>query len=305
MRRFIWLAALIFVGCSTGEQPSEPITISFNPPDSTYFVVELAMIRETHEGDQFNKDSTWTRTGHHLVARESGFELRGVTDSITMFHNGNQMTDPLVRLFSRADITYAIDSVGRVFDVLGYEKVFESLDTLVGPDTAAAVRQMVNPESLKGQEISTWNQKFASYVGRSLRVGEPEIDSTIINLPIEGQVTLYILTEVVDVVSLNSKPGIHLRVSTATDPAELARLSERDLDEIVKLFNLTDDMVTRASQRQAGSWSVRDWVIESETMLSHTETLNQEIFFSELAQSGVPVRNQMSETNIKRYTYPE
>ncbi|MCD6249231.1 MAG: hypothetical protein J7J98_02710 [candidate division Zixibacteria bacterium] len=305
MRCFIWLAALAFVGCSTGEKPSESITISFNPPDSTYFVVELAMTRETHEGDQVNKDSTWTQTGHNQVAREGGFELRGVTDSITMFHNNTQMIDPLVQLFSRADITYVIDSVGKVVDVIGYEKVFEALDTLVGPDTAAAVRKMVSAESLRGQEIATWNQKFALYVGRSLSVGEPEIDSTIINLPIEGQVTLYMLTEVVSVESLNSKQGIHLRVSTATDPAELARLSGHDLDEIVKLFNMADDIVTRVSQRQAGSWSVRDWVIENETMLSHSETLNQEIFFYELGQSGIPVRNQMTETNVKSYTYPE
>ena len=305
MRRIIWLAALVMVGCSTGEQASESITITFGPPDSTHFVVDLAMIRETQQGDQINKDSTWTRTGHNLVARDNRFELTGVTDSITMYHNDSPMTDKLVNLFSQADITYVIDSAGEAVDVIGYESVFEALDTLVGPDTAAAVRQMINPQVLREQEIMTWNRKFAPYAGQTFRVGVPETDSTIISLAVEGQVTMYQLTEVIETVTLNSKPGIHLRISSATNPAELARLSERDLDEIVTLFNLTEDLVTRASQRKAGSWSVRDWVIENETMLSHSENLSQEIYFYELAQSGMQVRNQMTEAHVKTYTYPE
>ncbi len=303
MRCIVLMAALLIVGCSTGEQASEPITITFGPGDSTNFVVRLAMTREMNQAGVYSKDSTWTRTEHDLVARGNGYELTGMTDSIVMFHNDSAMTDPLVHLFSRANITYVIDSSGEAIDVVGYEEVFRALDTLVGPDTAAAVRQMVSPEVLRGQEISTWNQKFMPYVGLTLTVGVPQIDSTVINLPIEGQVTMYELVELVGVEDLGSKPGVHLRISNATDPSELARISEHALDEIVELFSLTEEMVTRLSQREAGSFSLRDWFIESETMLSHKETLRQEIFFSELAQSGVPVRNNMSETHTKTYAY--
>ena len=305
MRRIIWLAALIFIGCSSGEPPSELITLTFKPPASSSFVVELAMLRETTRGDQYNKDSTWTRTAHTQVATGDGYELGGMTDSITMFHNGAQMTDPIVQLFSRADITYLIDTSGQAVDVRGYEEVFASLDTLVGPDTVAAVLQMINPQKLKAQEVNTWNSKFAAYAGRGLKLGEPETDTTLLNLPIEGQVVSYAVTEIIDTVRLNSNKCARLRVAVASDPAELARLTERSLDEIVELFGLTEAIVTRASQRQAASSSVRDWVLEIETMLTHSETSRQEIFFHELSQTGMPVRNQMVESQVKTFTYPE
>jgi hypothetical protein len=48
---------------------------------------------------------------------------------------------------------------------------------------------------------------------------------------------------------------------------------------------------------------VRDWVVEFETMLSHSESTRQEIYYYNLGQSGLPVRNQLTETQIKSFTY--
>ena len=296
---------MLLIGCESGQSPATPYTFSFTPPDSVTFVVELGMQRTTAQGEQQMIDSTWTLTRHLQRAIENGYEMTGVTDSISMFRNGQVVTDPIVHLFASAEITYLIDSTGLAYEVRGYDEVFAGLDDLVGADTANMIRQMVSPQALTAQELQTWNQKFGGFAGRQLTLGQPEIDSTFPMLPIEGKVASYGITELVDTVRINSRLCGKIKVASSTDPAQLAELTGKPLDEIVGLFGLTDELVAQASQRQAGSSSIRDWVLEFETMLSHSEASRQEIFYYELSQSGLPVRNQMIETQGKQFTYPE
>jgi len=305
MRRLILLIAVVLTGCESGESPSEIFEFTFQPPDSVMFVVELGMKRTTSQGDQQMLDSTWTRTRHYQVAAEGGYELTGITDSIVVFRDGIPVIDPIVNLFMAANITYLIDTAGRAVGVQGYDEVFAGLDSLVGPDTAAAIRQMVSPQTLQDQEVQTWNTKFAGFVGRQLRLGEPSVDTSYPVLPVEGELASYTITELTDTVRINSHLCARLRITSCTDPSELAHLAEKSLEDVIELFGLTDDVVSRVGQRQAGSSSLREWVLEFETMLSHSESSQQEVFYYELSQSGLPVRNQMSEVQGKTYTYAE
>ena len=303
MKRLVCLACLTLAACSSNN-PDQPYKFTYHPPDSVTFVVELAMTQLYAQGEQQNLDSTWTRTTHCQKAVPGGYELSGKTDSVVVFRNGAPMNDPIVGLFAGGDIVMQIDTAGVATGVRGFEELMARLDTLVGPDTAAMVRQVVSVDALKQQETSTWNGKFAPFVGREMKMGQAYCDTTFPELPVEGRMNSYRISQIVDTVTMDNHLCGRLRVTTSTDPAELAKLSGKSEADIEKLFALTPDAATKAGQRQAGYSSTRDWVVEFATMLSHEESSRQEYFFFDLSNAGTPVKNRMAETQSKRFTYP-
>ena len=304
MKRMICLAMLLLAGCSSNKTPGQPLKFTYHPPDSVSFVVELAMAQASAQGDQQNIDSTWTRTQHKQVAVPGGYELSGVTDSVLVFRNGQVVNDPIINLFARGNIVYNIDTAGVVKEVRGYQELLDRLDQMVGADTAAAIRQMITAEALQQQETATWNTKFAPFVGREMAVGKVYCDTTYPNLPVEGRLTSYGITEILDTVRVGSKLCGRLLVTSSTNPAELARITNRTEADINKMFGLTSDVLTQAAGRQAGLTSKREWLLEFETMLSHSEDSRQEAFYYELSPSGLPVKYTIAETQSKRYIYP-
>jgi hypothetical protein len=297
------LALLILTGCSSEKTP-RTFKFTFHPPDSVSFVVELAMARKTTQGDQTSTDSTWTLTFHSQTAEANGYSLNGRTDSVVLFHDGQPINDPVIRLFAGGDVTLVVDSTGMATDVLGYDELMSHLDEMVGPDTAAAVRAIVTPEKLRAQELSTWNMKFASFIDREMELGKAYPDTAYPMFPVEGRLASYGVTELVDTVTIGGRLCGKLRVVSSTDPAELARLSDRSESEISLLFGLTDNTVAQAAQRQAGHMSLREWVLEFETMLSHSESSREEVHFAELSGSGLPTRSALAETKTKKFSYP-
>ncbi len=296
------LACLVLAACS--KAPDQPYKFTYHPPDSVNFVVELAMTQLYSQGDQQNLDSTWTLTRHCQKAVPGGYELSGMTDSVAVFRNGTPMNDPIVGLFAGGNIVMQIDTAGKATGVKGFEELMARLDTLVGPDTAAMVRQVVSVDALQQQETTTWNGKFTPFVGREMKLGQVYCDTTFPELPVEGKMNAYRISEITDTVTIGDRLCGRVKVTTSTDPAELARLSGKTEADVEKLFALTRDAFTQASQRQAGYSSARNWVLEFETMLSHEESSNQEYFFFDLSNSGMPVKNRMAETQSKRFVYP-
>jgi hypothetical protein len=303
IRRLFCLTLLVLAGCSSEKTP-RAFKFTFHPPDSVSFVVELAMARQTTQGDQISTDSTWTLTYHSQTAEDEGYSLRGRTDSVVLFHDGQSINDPVIRLFAGGDITLVVDSMGLATDVLGYDELMSHLDALVGPDTAAAVRQLVTPEKLRQQELGTWNTKFASFIDREMELGKAYPDTAFPMFPVEGRLASYGITELIDTVTIDGRLCGKLRVVSSTDPAELARLSGRSENEINLLFGLTEDVVAQAAQRQAGHMSLREWILEFETMLSHSESSREEVHFAELSGSGLPTRSSLAERKAKIFSYP-
>ena len=302
-RRLLCLLLLGLCGCSS-EKPPSSFKFTFNPPDSTSFVVELAMARKTTQGDQTMTDSTWTLTYHSQKVDPVGYLLKGRTDSVVLYHDGQPVDDPVIRLFAGGDITLVIDSSGMARDVRGYDELMNRLDVLVGPDTAAAIREMVSSEGLKQEEVNTWNSKFASFINREMILWQAYPDTTYPIFPVEGRLASFSIAELVDTLTVNGHLCGKLRVVSSTSPAELAKLADRTDKEISRLFGLTDETLAQAAQRQAGHWSKREWVLEFETMLSHTEDSHEEVFFSELTSSGLPVKSGLAEIKSKKFSYP-
>lgn len=306
MKRIICLACLTLVmtACSSSN-PDQAYKFTFKPPDSVSFVVELSMIQASGQGDQRNLDSTWTRTAHIQRSIAGGYELAGKTDSVLVFHNGVIVNQPLVRLFAGGDITMQLDTAGAAIGVRGFEELLGQLDTLVGPDTAAMIRQMVSIDELRNQETTVWNDKFTPFVGREMKLGTAYCDTIFQNLPVEGRLASYRITQMVDTVRIGDNLCGRLLVTSSTDPAELAKLSGKSEADVQKLFGLTPEAFTQAGKRQAGYSSTREWVLEFATMLSHTETSHEQAFYFDLSQSGMPVRSEMSQSHDKRFVYSD
>jgi hypothetical protein len=304
VKKIVCLACLALAACSSNN-PDRLYKFTYNPPDSVTFMVELSMTQISGQGDQVNTDSTWTRTRHLQKSVPGGFELSGKTDSVAVYHNGVVMNDPIVGLFAGGDITLTIDTSGTATGVRGFEELLGRLDAMVGPDTAAMIRQVVSVEALQEQETTTWNGKFTPFVGREMKLGTAYCDTTFPVLPVEGKLASYRICQIVDTVTLDSHLCGKLSVTASTDPAELARLSGKSEADVEKLFGLTREAFTQAGQRQAGYSSTREWVVEFETMLSHTESSHQEAYYFDLSNSGMPAKNRMVESQSKRFSYSD
>jgi hypothetical protein len=296
----LWLG---LIGCDTGPSGGDRFRFTYNPPDSVTFVVELSMRRDAAQEDAVVSDSTWSLTTHTQVARDYGYDLIGITDTVVILRDHQPIADPVVHMFATRQVTYAIDSTGRAFDVRGYDDIFANLDSILGPDSAALVKQKINPASLRSVELETWNVKFQPFVGLELGLREPMLDTLFPVLPVEGRLPQYQITEIADTVRYGDRLCGVLRVASSTNPAELAELTERTLTAVSGLFGLDPEMIKRIPLRQAGSMSLRRWVVEFETMLTHAEASRQEIFYHELAASGQSVRRTLTEIQEKTFTY--
>lgn len=296
------LALSALYGCGGGGS-SATYQFTFNPDDSVSFTVDFTKSRITKMGDQSMSDSSWSRTSQNIVADGDGYRSVRVTDSMVQFRDGARIEDRILDLFARTPITYVLDSLGEARDVVGYEELFGRLDSILGSDTAAMLRQVINPDVLKAQEIATWNERFVPFTGTTMKIGEPSIDTSYINLPVEGPVVQYQLLELVDTVRVDGQLCGKVNIVSGTNPTELAEMTGRTPEEMAKLLSITEEQVEIAANRQASTGSIRSWVVEFETLLSHSEESKFAVFYNELTESGTMVRSEITETQRKDYSY--
>jgi hypothetical protein len=297
-------AVSALIGCGGGDTTGGTYRFTFQPPDSVTFGVDFSKLRVTSQGDNSMTDSSWTHTEQQITIDSGQYFSKRVTDVMVQYHDGELFEDPILEIFARQPVTYVIDTTGEVRDVRGYEELFARLDSILGPDTAAMLRQMVTPEVLKTQEIDTWNERFVPFVGAEMAVGKVQVDTSYANLPIEGRLEQFHLTELLDTVRIDDRLCGKISIVSGTDPAALAEMSGRSVEEIAGLLALSDEQLATATNRQAATGSQRLWVLEFETMLSRSEDSHFSVHYFELSDTGVMVRSEIVETQSKVFTYP-
>jgi len=304
MKRFLSVAVLLLAGCGDAPERATALRLTFDPPDSLTYRAEVVSVRmRIFEGDT-TVDSSWSATTHTLTADGGGCLIRSHTDSVRVSRDGQPVSDRFVTLFSQGEFVHVIDSSGRAVDVRGYDELFQQLDSLLGPDTAAAVRQNVSPAALREKELRDWNSRLARFGGQDLYIARPLFDSGSIYLPTGGSVRTFEIAELVDTMRMGTVLCARIRLLAHSDPAQLAELAGRKVAEVADSLHLSDSTVAAFSAAQIGSSMVSEWVVEVPTMLTRSFDATRELYVETTGADGKPTRGRMIEIQSKQYLYP-
>ena len=301
MKRLILLALLLIVGCSQSPSPGEAFRLTYNPPDSVDFNVEVVSTTQRIRGADTSVDSSWSMTSHTLVADGSGYKIYSATDTTWFSQNGERLNSPIVALFAAGKFTHLIDSTGKALDVQGYEALFEQLDTLLDPDTATMLRQNVNPAMLKEREMRDWNSRLNRFADQDLYVGQPIYDTIPVTLPTGAMLRGYEVRELVDTVRLDTTLCARILVASHTDPRKLAEMIGKPADEVVDAFLVTETTLAGLDTTMIASQNRSEWLVEVNTMLSRSYDQSRELQL--FGPGGVTLQGRLVDSQHKKYSY--
>ena len=89
-----------------------------------------------------------------------------------MKRNGQEVNNPIIGLLSKVTITYKLDKEGNLLDIVGYEKVMETLNSQFPSEVVEKLSPMLNTEALKQRDISEWYGRIGDYINKKISIGD-------------------------------------------------------------------------------------------------------------------------------------
>lgn len=304
MKRVLLIIALMAAGCGNSATPGKGFLLTFAPPDSINYHAEVLSVRARVIGtDTVAVDTSWSTTTHDMEKTPEGYVVHSRTDSMWVKRDGKIINDPIVNLFSTGKFTHLINPDGQVRDIQGYDELFQKLDTILGPETAAGVRKNINPANLRERDMEEWNNRMGRYAGHEMFLNNPHYDTTAIQVPTGGSLTAFEVSELQDTVRIDTALCAVIRVSMHTDPRQLANLVGSSPSDMVKTFKVSDSTLNALDQGMVSAMMQSTWVVAINTMLSHSYVQKRVIQL----KSGMAGPNSqpaaMVELQSKKYTY--
>ncbi|GAB4060859.1 hypothetical protein [Uliginosibacterium sediminicola] len=267
------VAPLTVMAQGTVAPPSDTFVFRFQPPEGitvrqTYKLERTRKI----EGQASIQDESESQTEGQFRRVGDGFEYSPKTTASAARRNGAAITDPVLGLLSRIQMTYVISKGGEAIDVRGFADVEQLLKSSQPARIAAALAPILNEASLVEQQKIEWNARYADFADGSFRIGDVIDVQAPQKLP-NGETILYTIR--------TSFPGwepcpagrcIRLKQIYESDAAELGKLVEGVVGRLseAKATPVQDDRGSRIT----GSLSR---LIDPKTMLIYSEEMKRSI----------------------------
>lgn len=177
---FLLMLYLIFPGCS----PDKELKFTFNRKDGETYIQRLSVSSERHMGPtNVQMDDTLSVTKVTCKKTVDGWDIDSQPLSRTIMRNGKELKNPLLDLLSGFVITYKLDMNGELKDILGYEKVVETIHSQYPSDVADGLTSSLDVDSLKQREFSEWNGRIGNFINKEFSIGDVWEFKTPFTLP--------------------------------------------------------------------------------------------------------------------------
>ncbi len=303
MRFFLTGLILVFLLVSLSSSVWADVKLTFNPPDSVSFsgVVFTEIIRTS--GDKTTVDTSRSYTSHLMTKSFGGHKMVTVTDSSFVVRDGKKVDDPLSTILANVRLYHVLNDQGICTGVFGYDALLEKIDTVVDSNTAAQLKQRLDPQQLAAKEKEEWNSRIARFNNAELPIDSALYDKSTFQLPTGGEMTYYSATELLDTLRLGSELAARIRVVSNIDPAQLQPMlgySDRPVEE---LFQFPDTLIGNPGSEQLSTWSVSERVIEVKTLLIHSEVSRRVVTIKMPEAKNRPALTRIVETKRKQFSF--
>lgn len=277
--------------------------LKFNPTDVTNFTTAITNDRRSiHAGDTTG-DTTYVSAKHELRRVKAGFVMntRPLNTRKTSVQN-----DRLAGLFTQLSYNQKLDSMGFAYSISGHEKLSRLIDSAFPPDTAAALKAILQPDVLAAREMGEWNGRMANVSGRSLLFNVPVIDTSFYTMPGGARLKYYIISRLTDTLRIQGKWCLQASITAATNPLDLATISRLPLKSIVDLFKIPDTVLGRYPAGKGAMRATTDLYVEMSTLLPRTETSQREIDYDIVVDTNrVYYRGRTIEVRTVQFQYQQ
>jgi hypothetical protein len=292
---------LMLVGCGSSQSP---VTLTYNPPDSVAYTGETITTRVQTAGDATSTDTTITYSTHVQTARDGGFEMVVRSDSVLKGTGGPHATDAVNQVLIQTTFTEVFDSKGQAVSMTGYDDFYTRLETALGPQQAASLRAVMDPELLAKRELGQWNSTVGRFAALgSMTPGQIVFDTTFMELPSGTNLVYYRATRLVDTTTDESKLCARIEVVSHTDPRLLAAAMQLPASDVLGHFAGYDSTASPLGIQKIDSREKSEWLVEVATLLVHTNASEQDIELSMPDRQGQIVKAHLAQNETKRFRY--
>lgn len=177
----LFAICLLIPGCS----PEKEFRFTFNRKDGETYIQRLSISRERHMGPtDMQMDDTLSVTRVTCKKTGDGWDIDSRPVSRVMMRNGKEVKNPLLALLSEFVITYKLNKDGELEDIIGYEKMAETLKSRYPEGMAAGLSSLLDIDTIKQREFSEWNGRIGNFLNKEFSIGdvwESEIPFTLPN----------------------------------------------------------------------------------------------------------------------------
>lgn len=305
MKRIVSLLAALVGLMSVVSHAAVPTKIlSFNPPDSLYFVVHT-VTSQTRVADTTLPlvDSTSITINYLLTRNGDGFLLTGNQVSTEYSRNGQKVENDVSRLIGDVAVTTQLNKSGAATNVSGYEALLPRIDSLPDKKTAEALKQVFSPQALASKDVNEWNSKMSHVIDKALKLGISKHDTTSMSLGDGRTLQFYSVAQFADTLRIDSQLCLKVRIASDTDPTQLARNLKLTPTRIGRLFAIPDSLLKKPTPMSAGYHSLTEMVVNVETLMFVSEKQRREVVAPITTKDGRTVMSRMTQTLDKQFDY--
>ncbi len=282
----------------------DSVTFTFNPPTPSSHTITLktTKIKSTGPSDtQTDVGVAKVKIGVRKTAK--GYKLIQTPISVDLTRNGEKFpSNPIVDRLMKVVVTSDLDSFGEMLTVKGFDEVFkaltEELKSAMPPEQyekfAAALPGM--KEAAIAKEITEWNGRIASFVGRTAKIGDTWVEDQTAELPL-GTIVYDTTTKIAERVLTGKADCVRITFSYTTDAEGTQKFMQAVMDSLAesaapgKSPKIVDVKITGGGER----------VIDPKTMLIYSETNDRTITMAmDIPDEG---RQELKMQEKREYTY--
>lgn len=300
------LACALMLAACGGEPEVERPKFTFNPPDPVHFRGRSTTTRVTYkDAELMAKTVNIVESAHEITKTADGWVMRTKPIEMTSTLNGEPVAERLLSALSNIEYVVLIDSVGRAYNVHGYEALDTLIDTLLGPNVTPDIRRQFSTDQFVRRELAEWNGRIANFVGMEVVIDSPIYNEASFPVPGTNPFPYYLATRITDTTRIDGKLCARIDAVAHSDPVDLSELVNHPLEDLLAQVEVTDDELYKASVNSTRLYTEMRRLVEVNTLLIRSEETERQInvIVPDPDDTTVTVTNRLVETTTKRFEY--
>jgi len=290
IKYFLSLTLIFCISLQVAQAQS--VTFRFGPPDgykelqTTDSTIELYV-----DGQKRITDTNTSKTEIAYLKTDNGYKIINKLVGVDAKRNGNKVTSPVNDVLIGREVSFDLNSQGKIVEIEGYDTLLKEINKVVDPKMQAMFSKILEPELLKKKTITEWDGRIGDFIGKNVKEGEKWVSTSEYKL--KNETLKYLITTVFTKVSAES---VRIDFSYTTDKNNVAKIIKELNNDMVKNINISDFDSNSSSLTGSGYR-----ILDPSTMLVKNEQISRSISAKVKTQDGVEHNTKRTETRDYKF----
>ena len=266
MRDVMLLAVCLPAALAAGAQ--NPVTFSFAPADGATVVetrsstTEMTALSKVTVVSVKKVRETFTKT-------TAGYQLTQQPQAITTTINGSSAGEKINAALCGSEITYDLDGAGILQRIDGVDALVARVKKLLTPEEVALASKQLDIKALTAAEKEEWHERVGQFARLSVKPGDRRLGICTWDTPLVNALPFYSQTTFIGPEQVDGRSLYRLKITGSADPAALAKISGKSLDEIAVALGVKRETLCAPDGISATYECER--VVDLATLLAYSE----------------------------------